>query len=186
VQRAYGANDRARFARFSSRPYTFCTRTDGVFRCDRATRGGQFAAMRLRASAIVLAGVTAACGISQRVAPAPLMNEAMWEAGLRFHRVERDARDGRWELVRADIAELDAVFRGDIARARHDERVDIHRLAGEFAVAHFPSLDSAARTHDEHRFIAALAAVASSCNDCHRATSNPPIDVPVELQTAAR
>jgi hypothetical protein len=149
--------------------------------------------------AIVLVFAVAACGLgSHGVAKAPpRLGEAMWEAGWRFQRAGQAARAGRWDLARYDIKELDEVFRDDVARAESDERVDIHKMAREFSAAQIPPLDAAVRAHDMPGFQAALVAAAKSCNDCHRVTGKPFIEIPLEAgaevplltplsQTAAR
>jgi hypothetical protein len=133
--------------------------------------------MKCTLAAIVMFVV--ACATAPK--PAPRLGEAMWEAGWRFQRAGQAARAGRWQLALYDLHELDEVFRDDIARAQiKDEKVDVHKLAREFAQIQLPAMHDAASAHDMPKFQAALVAAAKSCNDCHKLVDKPFIEVPLE------
>jgi hypothetical protein len=128
---------------------------------------------------VVLAFALASCAHAPK--PAPRLGEAMWEAGWRFQRAGQAARAGRWDLAKYDVHELDEVFREDIARAEtKDEKVDIHKLAREFAQVQIPAMHAAIVAHDLHGFQTAIVAAAKSCNDCHKLVEKPFIEVPLE------
>jgi hypothetical protein len=141
----------------------------------RAFVVGKFRGMKLTLVAIVLMS----CAHAPK--PAPRLGEAMWEAGWRFQRAGQAARAGRWDLARYDLHELDEVFAEDIARAEtHDEKVDIHKLAREFAQVQLPAMRAAVDAHDMQQFNSAIVAAAKSCNDCHKLVDKPFIEVPLE------
>src|SRR5258708_7028856 len=132
----------------------------------------------MKYGALLAISIVAACAHAPKAGPR--LGEAMWEAGWRFQRAGQAARAGRWELAKYDLHELDEVFRDDIARAPHDEKIDVHKLAREFAAVQLPAMRAAVDAHDMHAFSTAIVAAAKSCNDCHKLVDKPFIEVPLE------